>query len=267
APTMPPCPASARRWTPSRPPSTRAWPTTVPEPERMPRRFHLMATLILAAATTAPASAQVTLYRCTDPAGQLTVQNQPCPPGSSQREQSVGGVSSTPEPAPDRPAPIAGAAAQPMDPAAARGNDEGFRLWDSASLASERALAEAAAAVAPRPPPPPLYRCSSRAGDHYLSETSEPAPQCIALRTAGRAVRGGARLLRRATIDRTLRALSIPPPPGPAPLALGPAGQRAAASRRIRAHRRVRHHPLRRLSRLSRTGPRSRPPAAGTERT
>lgn len=140
---------------------------------------------MLAAATIAPAGAQVTLYRCTDPAGQLTVQNQPCPPGSRQRAHSVGGVSSTPEPAPDRPAPSASAGAQPMDPAAARGNDEGFRLWDSANLAGERALADAAAAVAPRPPPPPLYRCSSRTGDHYLSETPEPPPQCFALRTVG----------------------------------------------------------------------------------
>lgn len=152
--------------------------------------FLLPLLLALAAGLDAgPAVAQqVTLYRCTDATGQLTVQNRPCPPGSQQREQAVGGVASSPEPA--TPAPAASAAGQPAsgqpaDPAAARGSDEGFRLWDSATLARERARAEADAAKARRPPPPPLYRCSSRAGDRYLSETGEPPAQCIALRTVG----------------------------------------------------------------------------------
>ena len=40
-----------------------------------------------------PAPAQpVTIYRCTDAAGVLTVQNKPCPAGSTQRGVGPGGV-------------------------------------------------------------------------------------------------------------------------------------------------------------------------------
>lgn len=151
----------------------------------LPRPLYLLPALLALAAglATGPAPAQMILYRCTDAAGQLTVQNQPCPPGSQQREQVVGGVSNSPEPPGSTPAtPATG---RPADPVAAGGNDEGFRLWDSATLARERARAEADAATARRPPPPPLYRCSSREGDRYLSETAEPPAQCIALRTVG----------------------------------------------------------------------------------
>ncbi len=125
------------------------------------------------------AAGTVTLYRCTDAAGQLSVQSQPCPPGSQQREQRVDPVRSLPEPASPEPSPATGPAPFP----AADGDTEGFRLLDSASLARERA-AEAEAA-AKRPPPPPLWRCQSREGDRYLSEVAEPAPRCIALRTVG----------------------------------------------------------------------------------
>lgn len=58
-----------------------------------PPLFHaclLHACLLAWVALPVPASAQaVTIYRCTDAAGELTVQNRPCPAGTTQREQQV----------------------------------------------------------------------------------------------------------------------------------------------------------------------------------
>ena len=58
-----------------------------------PLLFHvclLHACLLAWAASPVPASAQaVTIYRCIDAAGDLTVQNRPCPAGTTQREQQV----------------------------------------------------------------------------------------------------------------------------------------------------------------------------------
>lgn len=145
----------------------------------MPARLILRgAGLLLALATAGAAAAQpVVLYRCTDAAGQLTVQNQPCPAGSTQREQVVGGLGSTPagaQPAPQAPARDAA-------PAIAGGTPG---LLDSNALARERAQAEADSRPA-LPPPPALYRCSTREGDRYLSESGDPAPRCLPLRTVG----------------------------------------------------------------------------------
>src|SRR5690606_36062083 len=62
-------------------------------------RFPSFPAACLPAALATAASAapqQVVLYRGTGADGQLTVQNSPCPPGSQQREQVVGGVAATP---------------------------------------------------------------------------------------------------------------------------------------------------------------------------
>jgi hypothetical protein len=58
----------------------------------------LAAVLVLPClALPAAASAQVTIYRCTDASGNLTVQNNPCPDGSAQSERQMAGVASSPE--------------------------------------------------------------------------------------------------------------------------------------------------------------------------
>ena len=64
-----------------------------PNPSWLFRSLCLLGTLAWPLA--APAQ-PVTIYRCTDAAGNLTVQNQPCPAGSSQREQQLQGVASSP---------------------------------------------------------------------------------------------------------------------------------------------------------------------------
>ena len=103
----------------------------------MPMRALLLTSLcLLAVAASAPLRAgQVTIYRCTDAAGTLTVQNQPCPAGSSQREQQLQGVPSSPSiPAAASPASVlasvpAPAGAMPATGAlqsAERSSDGGF---------------------------------------------------------------------------------------------------------------------------------------------
>lgn len=153
-----------------------------------------------------PASAQpVTIYRCTDAAGVLTVQNKPCPAGSTQREQQVQGVASSPAsaippPAPAMPtatdavAPVASSMPSMTIPSQQTGTDGSFittttstgpepRILDSANLPRDP---PADAAPDPdRPPPPPLFRCATYDNDSYLSEEEEVPPRCLALRTVG----------------------------------------------------------------------------------
>lgn len=138
------------------------------------------ALLAMAVAAGPAATQQVTLYRCTDAAGLLTVQSQPCPPGSTQREQRVGGVASSPAAA----AASTQTAADASGPQAPAGTGTAAPLLDSAALARGRARADAVIEP-PRPPPPPLYRCTRREGDRYLSELAQPAARCIPLATVG----------------------------------------------------------------------------------
>ena len=60
------------------------------------RLFRPLAALLACLLHASPVAAQpVTIYRCTDAAGVLTVQNKPCPAGSTQREQQMQGVPSS----------------------------------------------------------------------------------------------------------------------------------------------------------------------------
>ncbi len=165
-----------------------------------------------------PAQA-VTIYRCTDAAGTLTVQNSPCPAGSSQSERQMAGVASSPGAA----TPAAGATAVPGTPPAdafgqaqeVRSSDGSFvttgtgapgdtrappvqhaadggvittsagpepRILDSANL--PRAV-DAASEPDPGAPPPPIFRCTTYDNDSYLSEEADVPPRCLALRTVG----------------------------------------------------------------------------------
>lgn len=166
-----------------------------------------LACCLLACLPAGPAMAQpVTIYRCTDAAGMLTVQTRPCPAGSSQREQQLQGVPSTPPaatapaavpatPAPTTPAPAIPADTPPALPppsAPARDADGGFittstgpepRILDSANL--PRTPSAQADAPDPEHPPPPLFRCATYDNDSYLSEEQEVPPRCLPLRTVG----------------------------------------------------------------------------------
>ncbi|MBO9717691.1 MAG: DUF4124 domain-containing protein [Pseudoxanthomonas sp.] len=179
----------------------------------MPRSPRLFLPLLLSCLLASPpASAQpVTIYRCTDAAGELTVQNKPCPAGSTQREQQVQGVASSPAsaipPRPASPAPAATSAPPSantnapvmLSPPQAKatstpqtGPGREFvttsvgpepRILDSANL--PRDPPQPAAADPGRPPPPPLFRCATYDNDSYLSEEQEVPPRCLPLRTVG----------------------------------------------------------------------------------
>lgn len=131
-------------------------------------RFAL-AWLLLLAASAAQAD-ELVIYRCTDAAGALTVQNMPCPKGSKQqikRMQSLATVPMTPAaPTPVAPetTPAATSAATPSPPSAA---------------------APATPVATVRLPPPNLFRCTTRDGGGYVTEDSEPASRCEPLQTTG----------------------------------------------------------------------------------
>lgn len=164
-----------------------------PRGQAAPSRFVLLLLATLAPAWTLPvAQAQpVTIYRCTDATGTVTVQNKPCPAGSTQREQTMQGVASSPASAPagaSRPPSFPGAAGDaptPMalPPGTTRAAEPEPRILDSATLS--RKPADANAGVPPgRPAPPALFRCSQDRDD-YLSETDTPPARCLALGTVG----------------------------------------------------------------------------------
>jgi hypothetical protein len=119
-------------------------------------------------------AADVVIYRCTDPFGALTVQNDvPCPKGSKQQKQIIQAPPAMPayrpadRPAPRLPdAPVASDAPVPAPPA------------NAAPASTEPAIADSE-----RLPPPPLFQCNTYDNDSYLSENAEPEPRCVRLQT------------------------------------------------------------------------------------
>ena len=176
------------------------------------RLLRPLATLLACLLHASPVAAQpVTIYRCTDAAGVLTVQNKPCPAGSTQREQQMQGVPSSlsgagtppasttaPAAAPPANAPqpddtpiFLSAPAQAAPPQAGAGREfvttstgPEPRILDSANLPRTPA-ADTAPPDPDRPPPPPLFRCATSDNDSYLSEEQEVPPRCLPLRTVG----------------------------------------------------------------------------------
>ncbi|MGN7832563.1 DUF4124 domain-containing protein [Pseudoxanthomonas sp. 22568] len=131
-----------------------------------------LAWLMLLAAPAAHAD-EVVIYRCTDAAGALTVQNMPCPKGSRQQVKRMPALATVPM----APAASTPAAAPPATPAAAP---------EPAVPAAATAPAESTpVATAAHLPPPNLFRCTTRDGGGYLTEDSEPASRCEPLQTIG----------------------------------------------------------------------------------
>lgn len=131
------------------------------------------ACLLFALAGIAGAQQTVTIYRCTDAFGALTMQNdKPCPKGSRQEKRVVEAAPSMPA---YQPMPQAAIVPDPVPPPAE----------PAAPSANE---AEAAAA---RLPPPPLFQCNTWDNDSYLSDDGEPEPRCVRLDTVGIGGGGG----------------------------------------------------------------------------
>ena len=133
------------------------------------RAVPLLFALALVASTPVRATDQVVVYRCTDKAGHVTIQNDvACPAGSRQRKQVI----DTP---PALPAYVPREVRMPEVVAG-----EQARI--------ERQIAEAVPApvpVADRTPPPALYQCRTWDGQDYLTEDEAPAQRCAPLQVVG----------------------------------------------------------------------------------
>lgn len=146
------------------------------------RRSHaaqaLAVSLTLWGLAPATAAAQtVTMYRCTDALGKVTIQNdEPCPKGSREEKRAVS-IDATAAPFPKPLPEIAPVVpTQPEVPEPAAGADD---------IPRPLPLPAAETPAAERLPPPPLYRCRTVENDSYLADTGEPRERCLALDTVG----------------------------------------------------------------------------------
>lgn len=119
----------------------------------------LLLTGLLAMPPDARADDEVTIYRCTDAGGALTLRDTPCKAGEAAQVQTM---------------------VRPRDPPPA----------PAALLAPAPAPATPASAAAPprvvyRQPPRPLYECVTPDGETYTSETPEGNPRWVPLWTLG----------------------------------------------------------------------------------
>ncbi len=109
---------------------------------------------------------QVTIYRCTDASGNVTLQNGVrCPKGQKQETRHLQA------PASAEPAYIPPASSMPA-PAS------------TSAYSAPASTTAPVANVAPAPttlPPPPLYRCHAHTGNSYLSEDGAPKDRCVEL--------------------------------------------------------------------------------------
>lgn len=143
-------------------------------------------------AVAAPAQAQVTIYRCTDASGALTVQNDmPCPKGSKQEKRVIHPAPSvstppafvTPSAAPGAPAPPPAQVPPAQAPAVPPVQPPSPPTPPAAPPAAPTADSD-------RLPPPVLYECRTFDNDRYLSENGSPPERCAPLQTVG--INGGA---------------------------------------------------------------------------
>ena len=133
--------------------------------------------LVLSLLLAAPAfGGEVVFYRCTDAAGQLTIQNSPCPKGMREEKKVMQGVATVPMSTPTRPAATPAAPAAMPTPAPQQATDAGV-LRD--------ATATAVPDDKPRLPPPVLFQCTTYDRDSYITDSSEPQKRCVPLRTIG----------------------------------------------------------------------------------
>jgi hypothetical protein len=121
------------------------------------------ALIALALCSSAHAQNNITIYRCVDAIGAVTLQNDvPCPKGSQQTVRKVGVLPTLPAPPATVVKPPAAAPASPPAPAAM----------------------PAPAPVA-RIPPPALFQCRTWDERDYLGDTAEPPATCAPVQSIG----------------------------------------------------------------------------------
>ena len=124
----------------------------------------VIAGTLTALALPSPARAQsdITIYRCVDASGAVTLQNDvPCPKGSQQTLRKVGVLPTLPAPPATVIKPQAAASAPPPVPA----------------TPAPEPLARNA--------PPPLYQCRTWDERDYLGDTAEPPATCAPVQSIG----------------------------------------------------------------------------------
>jgi hypothetical protein len=148
--------ASARSATPA--PAPTKLPSTVPAPPAA----GVTATVIApkakdgkAASRSADADAgTVTVHRCTDARGQVTLQDDPCPPGSREETRAM---------------------MRPKDPPV---SSKAVKVADTPAMPQPALVEEDLAPPRLPIPPPPMYKCTSYDGDERFSESYDPNPRC-----------------------------------------------------------------------------------------
>lgn len=125
---------------------------------------------------------EVAIYRCTDAAGAVTMQNMPCPKGVHQEKKLMQSITTVPmgDKAPARK-PAAAAAASTPTPT----TDQQVQVDLTAPPVEGEAQASDAPADLAKLPPPKLFRCTTRESSTYVTEDSEPQERCLPLRTVG----------------------------------------------------------------------------------
>ncbi|TWI01674.1 hypothetical protein IP90_02233 [Luteimonas cucumeris] len=128
---------------------------------------------------------RIFMYRCTDAAGAVTLQNDvPCPKGHRQEKHVV---EAPPPPVDTSPAATDAIPATAAAPSAAAPLTV-LTSVDPAPTADATAATTATDAAAPVPergPPPTLYRCGYQGNDTYFADSAEPPRRCLALQALG----------------------------------------------------------------------------------
>jgi hypothetical protein len=135
-------------------------PTKVPTPVPAPPADGVTATVIAPkpkGATGAKVDADagtVTVHRCTDARGRVTLQDDPCPPGSREETRAM---------------------TRPKDPPV---TSKAVKVADTPAMPQPDLLDADVAPPRLPIPPPPMYRCTSYDGDERFSESYDPNPRC-----------------------------------------------------------------------------------------
>ncbi|MBN8214822.1 MAG: DUF4124 domain-containing protein [Xanthomonadales bacterium] len=123
-----------------------------------------LASALTALALPARAQSDITIYRCVDASGAVTLQNDvPCPKGSQQTLRKVGVLPTLPAPPATVIKPQAAASAPPPVPA-------------TATVVPEPVA---------RTAPPALYQCRTWDERDYLGDTAEPPATCAPVQSIG----------------------------------------------------------------------------------
>lgn len=123
-------------------------------------------------------AAEITIYRCTDASGALTLQNSPCPKGMKQEARTMQGVNTVPM-APGQSGTAATPALAPAAPASATTSAEPTPTPEIATPPASPTSSTR------RLPPPVMFQCTTYDKGRYVTEDPEPASRCVTLQTIG----------------------------------------------------------------------------------